>query len=91
MAHVAFEKIFQALELREFSGGLELAAHAREGALQQGERPAAVENILGRFCRGRLGAQPFLGVIGLQRNKGEGAAALLRAGPFMLVDEEVVE
>src|SRR5205823_6146790 len=88
---LADEEAAQPVELAALAFRLELGPQPGHHLPQQGQRPAALEELLGREAPGRLGAVALLGVPGVEGQGGPAAAALLGAGAVALVGEEVVE
>ena len=88
---VAGEKSLETVEQLALSRGRVLVAEPRQDTLEQDERPAAIEQLLGREIVARLEPVGPLGGLDIERDRRRRAAALQRPGAIALVREKVAD
>ena len=81
-------KTFSASNERQLAGRLVLLPQSGECAVEQRQRPAALEDPLGRPVVGRLALVARFAVVEVERQRSLAAAALLSRGPVVLFADE---
>jgi hypothetical protein len=90
-AFIGREKRFEAFEELRFVSGDGFIAETGDDAFEQGERPFAVVDAVGREIVGRVDLVAGVGALPVERKHGRTASAFLPAGLVPFVGEEVFQ